>query len=279
VFVFSLPLVPHSLAAWILELSDRAILERYVSLKDLGLYSLGYQFGSVILLLATAINFAWTPFFFKTVEREGKDANQRLAQLTTYYTMFLCFVALAIGLFIKEIIQLMAAPAFHPAYQVAYWIIGGQLLAGLYFIPANFLFFKRATRVIPVVTISAGFANLGINLLLVPHYGIIAAAWSTFLSYGLMLALVWFFASRVYPFPYEYRRLVRIVLAAAGLFALGTVLPYSSGITKALVRGSLISVFPITLMVLGVFTPAEKLTLLSMIQHGWAMARKTLKRV
>jgi O-antigen/teichoic acid export membrane protein len=43
---FGLPLVPHTLATWVLEFADRAILERFVSLDDLGLYSMGYTFGS-----------------------------------------------------------------------------------------------------------------------------------------------------------------------------------------------------------------------------------------
>jgi O-antigen/teichoic acid export membrane protein len=39
-----------------LELSDRAILQRFVSLAQLGQYSIAYQFGTLMNVLASAIN-------------------------------------------------------------------------------------------------------------------------------------------------------------------------------------------------------------------------------
>jgi hypothetical protein len=95
------------------------------------------------------------------------------------------------ALFIKDLIALFTAPAFHAAYRVAPWIIGGQLFTSLCYIPANFLLLKKKTRLLPLVTVLAGAANVGLNLWLAPHYGTMAAAWVTFLCYGLMLILAW----------------------------------------------------------------------------------------
>lgn len=91
---FALPLVPHTVAGWALEMSDRAILTRLVPLHDVGVYSLGYQLGGAMGLLTTAFNAAWIPFLFGTLKEEGDRSHPRLARLVTYLAMVLCFIGL-----------------------------------------------------------------------------------------------------------------------------------------------------------------------------------------
>ena len=197
---FGLPLVPHALATWVLEFSDRFILEKFVSLDDLGLYSIGYLFGSVMILIGVSVNNAWVPYFYRAMENEGEAADENLARLITYYVLALGLLAMVQALFIKELIEIFTAPAFHDAYRVAVWVIGGQLLSGLYFIPANFLMFYKKTSFLAVVTVTSGLLNVGLNWWLVPLHGIIAAAWTTFLGYGLMFGLTWYMSQRVHRF-------------------------------------------------------------------------------
>ena len=65
---FSLPLLPHLLANWMLNVSDRIILAGQVSNSQLGLYALGYQFGILLNMVALALNNAWVPFFYQNTE-------------------------------------------------------------------------------------------------------------------------------------------------------------------------------------------------------------------
>ena len=225
---FGLPLVPHALAGWVLEMSDRAILARLVPLHDVGVYSLGYQLGAAMGLLTTAFNAAWVPFLFGTLKNEGEEAHPKLARLVTYYAVALCFVGLGWSLLVGHAITLIAGPDFREASRVTPWVVGGYVFAGLYLIPTNLLFWRRQTRVIPLVTLAAGAANIGLNLWLVPHYGAIAAAWSTLATYALLLILTWRSAERLHPFPYEYRRLGLMAGLALALFLTGRLLPFPS---------------------------------------------------
>jgi len=256
--VYSLPLIPHGLASWILELSDRLILERYVPLEELGLYSLGYQFGLIMTMVATAINNAWVPFLFKADAQQGEAVKPHLARMVTYYTLILSWIALGLALLAKDAILLLTTPSFYGAHRVIPWIIGGLLLSGLYYIPVNYLFLKSKTGWIPLVTILSGAVNVGLNLWLTPFYGIMAAAWSTFLSYGVMLVSTWLLAQQMYFFPYEYKRLGQILLAAIGVFLVGNALSFSSLIVDIIVRGTVWLVFPIVLATLGFFTIKER---------------------
>ncbi len=265
--VFSLPLVPHNLANWVLELSDRAILARYVSLEALGLYSLGYQLGTVTGLLVAAFNNAWVPFLYKTVAQQGVTANSRLARITTYYALVLCFGALGVALFAKSLIAILAAPVFHSAYIVTPWVAGAYVFTGLYMIPMGLLFWKERTKFIPVVTIVSGVCNVALNLWLIPRYGILGAAWSTFLSYGLMLILVWGISLRIYPLPYEYRRLGQIGMIAVGMATIGSFIQVDEVLLDLSLKGGIWLAFPMLLATSGFFTSDERQMVISFKQQ------------
>lgn len=267
--VFSLPLVPHGLASWVLELSDRAILQHFVSLGELGLYAIGYQFGSVMNLFIAAFTNAWSPFLYNALEQHGATANEKLARLSTYYALILCFVASGLVLFVKYILVIFTASAFHSAYHVTPWVMGGYVFSGLYIIPVGFLFWKTETKLIPVVTVSSGLLNIGLNLWLVPYFGIMAAAWATFLSYVLMLVLVWRISLSVYSFPYEYKRLGKIGIITILIFILSSELTFSWITVELIVRLILWLAFPVILAIFGFFTNLEKEMFLSFVQQVW----------
>ncbi len=255
---YSLPLIPYGLAAWVMDLSDRFILSMYLSLGEVGLYVLGYQLASVISLVAAAINAAWIPFLFSADAQRGDEAKTDLIRLTTYYTFILAWVALGLALLSQDALHLLTAPAFHAASQVIPWLVGGLLLGGLYYIPVSFLFLRSKTGYLPIVTITAGIINVGLNLWLAPRYGIFGTAWATLASYAAMLVLIWWIALRVYPFAYEYRCLGKIMLVMVGLFSMGHAVSLHSHLLEVVLRSALWFIFPAVLAALGVFTRSER---------------------
>ena len=254
---FSLPLVPHALAGWMLEMSDRAILTRLLPLHDVGVYSLGYQLGAAMGLLTTSFNAAWVPFLFGTLREEGRGAHPKLTRLVTYYAILLCFVALGWSLLVEHAIRFIAGPGFQGAHRVTPWVVGGYVFGGLYLIPMSLLFWLRRTRVIPLVTLTAGAANIGLNLWLVPRYGAMAAAYSTLVAYAILLVLTFRSAARIHPFPYEYRRLGLVAGLALVLFLAGRFLPFPSPQLAVVGRVLLWLAFPFGLLGLGLFDRAE----------------------
>jgi O-antigen/teichoic acid export membrane protein len=271
---YSLPLVPHAVAGWVLEMSDRAILTRFVPLAEVGVYAFGYQLGAAMGLLTSAFNAAWVPFLFGALQAEGEAANPRLARLVTYYAWLLLFAGLGWALLAKHAIPLLGGPSFHEASRVTPWVIGGYVCSGLYLIPTNLLFWRSRTGVIPLVTLVAGTVNVGLNLLLVPRYGAVAAAWATLSGYGALLLLTWWSAQRVYRFPYEYRRLGLMTGLALALFLAGSVLPDSTPMAEIPIRILLWLAFVPGLMILGVVSRAEMVALLRFVRR----ARTPLER-
>jgi len=277
---FGLPLLPHSITSWVLALSDRIIIQRFIAISELGIYSLGYQLSGIVMMFATAINYAWMPFFFRTIEQSDEYAHKNIARMSTYYILALCIIALACSLFMKEIIMLLTISAYHLAYKVTPIIIGANLLSALYFIPGNFLYLKKKTVwLIPVITIISGAINILINIIYVPKYGIMAAAWATLFAYGIMCVLNWFFVIVIYRFPFEYERLFKIFLMFIILFAVGYHITIESIALAILLKTVLILIFFMTLIVAGFFTPSEKEKIQFLYQDQLANIRKIINKI
>ena len=103
------------------------------------------------------------------------------------------------------------------------------------------------------MTGAAAAPNIGLNFALIPPYGQIGAAISTLAAYVLMFLGMTWNAQRLYPVPYQWRRLVTIVAVAVGLTVLGKALHVPWPIALALVVA-----YPIVLAVLGFYLPAER---------------------
>ena len=72
-----------------------------------------------------------------------------------------------------------------------------------------------------VITGGAALVNIGLNLVLIPPYGMIGAAISTLVAYLVMFFGMTIRAQQVFPVPYQWRRIALAVGAAVGLTVLG----------------------------------------------------------
>jgi O-antigen/teichoic acid export membrane protein len=271
---FSLPLVPHGLASWGLTLSDRAILQLYVTLSALGLYSLGYQLGSIMIMISGAISNAWVPFFFRRIAGEGDAAKPALARLVTYYVLTVCAVAVGLCIFARDAVMLLTHESFHPAYSVVPVVAIGYLWNSLYVIPANFLFVKSRTAWLPVATVTAGMVNIGLNFALVPRFGIMAAAWASFAAFLALFVFTWVIARRFFPFPYEYGRLASILVATGVVIGAGLTINLSLPM-DILFKTFLFLAYPALLFIGGFFSSRERLALIAFARKLGARFRRS----
>jgi O-antigen/teichoic acid export membrane protein len=111
----------------------------------------------------------------------------------------------------------------------------------------------RQTRFNWIVTGTAAALNIGLNVALIPEYGQIGAGIATLASYALMFAGMTWNAHRLFPVPYQWRRVVTVGGLAVGLTVLGKVLDVPLGAAIAIVAA-----YPLLLALAGFYLPAER---------------------
>ena len=238
--LFSLPLVPHLLGGWIMNLSDRVLLQRLSSARELGLYALGCNFALILSIVVLAINNAWVPFFFSVAEK--KEGQITVSKLLTYYFLFICLIALALSIFSKEITTIMAAVNYREAYRVIPVIVLSYIFQGMYFMSANCLFFKEKTKQLPFITCISAVTNIVLNILWIPRYGMMGAAWATVIAYAMFYAITHHVSKRFYALHYEKARFLKIILVAVVVYIISMHIKtekflYSISVKTALMLG------------------------------------------
>ncbi len=238
---YGLPLIPHEGANWVLAMSDRLIIMHYVGLSAVGIYSIGYKLGEIAAVMFGAVNRAWVPFFYDTADHASVDAPHAFARLSTVYAVFLATVVLALSAFATPIVGIIAPPSFAAAATVVPWIALASGFRGAYYLVVTPLFHRMKTWVIPVLSAIAAAVNIGVNLVVIPRYGLMGAAYSTALAYGLLAGLALVVAQRTYPIPYEWARVGLVFGSAAAVYAL--VQLTGSGWAAGMVRAALLAAF------------------------------------
>jgi len=215
---FGLPIVPHLLSGWVLTFVDRVMLERMVPLDEVGRYTLGYNLGMIMSMVVTSINEAYQPYYFGLM-KSGRDAKRKIFQIVCYYLAGIGFLTLLGSLFSGEMISLLTPPRYHASGNYVPAILLGYMMVGIYFFVSSPIFYHKKTLYLPFITGIAAVLNISLNLMLIPKFGPIAAAWNTFACYAFMTTLYYILAQRISPFPYPVCRAVVTILfiLAAGL--------------------------------------------------------------
>lgn len=256
---YSLPFWPHAMAGWVLNLSDRVLLGRFVTLTQVGIYSLGYQVGQALNLVIESGNQAWAPFFFRS-ETEQKQSPAML-RFATYFVTVMSGLCLAAALGARPALRLLTPPAYWGAEPVAVWLALGFLSLAPYYVWANTIMYSKRVAGFPIITLVAGLVNVGLNLWLIPRWGIMAAAVNTVIGYAVLAGLNYVLARRVYPLPYEYGRWFKGIALAVLVGSLGQVVRLDNVWLDSAARLALIGVWGMGLLLVGFLNESERAAL------------------
>ena len=251
---FGIPKVPHGLAHQILNLSDRKLIEIFASVAASGLYHVSYMLGTGVKFFLSAFELAWSPFVYSQLDRH--DAARTLSRVATYGASCLLFLALINAMFGRELLFLMAQPRFHEAHPVIPIVVLAYTLQGFFALTSIGIGISKRSYYYPILTITAATINLALNIMWIPRYGIIGAAWATVAGYAVMAALGLFFGQRSYRIPFEWGRMGRLLVAASVVYSVSMMAPESVPVAIAIKTIALL-LFPFTLFLTRFFRADE----------------------
>jgi O-antigen/teichoic acid export membrane protein len=256
---FGLPTMPAEASLYLLNFVDRIIIVRSVGLAEAGLYSLAVKFAQGVNVLVRGFQLAWPPLAYSI--RDDGEARRAYATVVTLFVAGCAFVVTGMWLFSRWIVRALAAPEFFDSYEAVGLISTAVTLYAVYMVLVVILGRTGRTEFNLPATLAALVANVVLNLLLVPPLGIVGAGLALVASYVVVLALMYVFTQRLFPVPYQWGRLARVVLISAVLVGAGELLLPSSGAAGLLGRAALFAAYPLVLFASGFFTPGERVWL------------------
>jgi O-antigen/teichoic acid export membrane protein len=263
---FGLPRIPHGLAQQVIAVGDKFVLTKFVSLADVGLYSMGVSVGLIQKVFLAAFEYAWAPFYYATVREAG--AQRIFSAVTTYGVAILAVMTAGLSAIAADLLTVVTHGQYTAAAGVVAWTSLGVLFQGVYLMTSIGLNITKQTQYYPVATAIAAAANIGLNFLLIPYHGIMGAAYANGIAYALQAAIAFFFSQRAYPVKYENGRLVKVALAAVIAYAVARMLPSMPPIAGILVRGTTVVAVMTGGLWLGGFLRADELAVLQRVRRA-----------
>jgi O-antigen/teichoic acid export membrane protein len=253
---FGLPTMPAELSLYSLNFIDRIILVRSAGLAEAGLYSLAVKFGQGVNVFVRGFQLAWPPLAYSI--RDDDEARRAYSVVVTLFTAGCAFAVTAMWLLSRWLVRALAAPDFFDSFKAVGLVTTGVTLYALYMVLVVILGRTGRTEFNLPATLTATVVNVALNLALVPSMGIVGAGLALVASYLVVLALMYVFTQRLFPVPYEWGRLARIVLTAAALVGLGELVMPTEGAAGLLGRLALVLCYPALLLLSGFFSEGER---------------------
>lgn len=231
----SLPLLGHSFASQILSVSDRLLISNLIDNSAVGIYSTLYSVGSIALMFWAALNSSFVPYLFQNIENQ--DDRKKVGKNAQMLLLFFSALILFVTLMVPDIVLILATDEYYQYVSIVPPIIAGTYLTSVGNFYSNLLVFCKKTMAIMISTIIAGAVSILLNLLLIPRFGFVAAAYTTLLAYMLfafMQSILGFRFFKKYisgPFIYDNGKMT-VIASVTVLLTLACNITYSCNILR-----------------------------------------------
>jgi len=199
---YSLPIVPHALALWGMNMANRLFLNAMVGLSATGVFQVGYLFGLIIFLVQDSFHLAWLPWFFGKLKQGNYDTKVRIVKFT--YLYFVCILLL--GAFLSWIaplaLPILVGKNFEEAAQYVLWITLGFAFNGMYKMVMGYILYEKKTYLLTCVTGISSVVGMTLTHLLIRRNGAVGAAQALFLAHVLSFLLTWVVSIKIYTMPW-----------------------------------------------------------------------------
>ena len=205
--IYSLPFLGIVLLRQVLDFSDRYILDYFCGRAELGIYDMGYKIGMLVYVAINSFHLVFIPKVYEHFSRLEKEETTE--QKYKIISMFHAYLIIILGITLAVLVagEILFAinyidPKFADSIYVVTPIAIGYLFYALYTI-SGVIIGQTFKNIYNLYVVSLGIlVNLGLNVIYIPKYGGMAAAWSTLITFVVMYVVTFIIASRIIPLPW-----------------------------------------------------------------------------
>ncbi len=240
---YGLPIALSLILSLVIASTDRFVLAAFEGEATVGAYHAGYSLANRTLdVMFVWLGMAGGPAMVAALERGGQAALIRAAREQISFMVLLTLpAAIGLALVSAPLAQLLIGPALAAdAGRVTPWIALGGFFSGIttYYFHEAFTLGRCTGLLMAAMVLPAGL-NLGLNLILVPRFGIDGAMWATTASYLAGAVASWALGRRVTALPLPLDTIGRALLACVPMVLIVLSLPDLGGLPELALKASL----------------------------------------
>lgn len=186
---YGAPLVPASLAFWVIANASVFFLQAFHSTEEVGIFGAATKLATVITLITSGVQMAWRPYSMSL--KDKKSSPVLFSKIYMGLLLLGIFGVMGIATIMPYIIKILGEE-YVSAYQYVALLSAASFLNFFYLIISVGLFFTKKTTVISVTFGIVAIINTLLNVVLIPTFSI----WGAVISYLLALMIAVFFIFR-----------------------------------------------------------------------------------
>jgi O-antigen/teichoic acid export membrane protein len=236
---YGLPILVTSIGSMLLFFSDRFLIAHFSGISAAGLYVIGYNLAFKLDIISMTLLSGSFPLLVQDYEsRPAADVGASLARLIAVFCALGVPAIVGFALVMRPLANVMLGKEFREAVKFVMPLLPGVFAYGLshYFAKP----FQLAARNRPqiVVQIVAALPQLVLNLILLPRFGPVAAAYTNSAALIILSVMTYLLSRRHLPYGMPWGELARIGAAAAVMVAVVLVVtaPLSNPILLLVLR-------------------------------------------
>jgi len=208
---YAAPLVPASLAFWVIVNANSLLLERFTSFTEVGIYGTAVKFATLITLLTSGVQMAWRPFSMSL--KDKPDSTKLFAKL--YYAILLVGTlgVLFVATLMPWIITLLS-DSYHEAYKYVAILSAVTFLNFYYMIISVGIFFTKQTKLISYAFGFAAVINIILNIVLIPQFNIWGSVAAYLISYVIAITYIFYKSQKLYHVPVSFGKMAFLFVTA-----------------------------------------------------------------
>ncbi len=171
----------------LIDVADRFILERYVPIEDLGLYSIAYGLAFVLMALNKGVSKALQPYIIKKTKLNNKEILLEVIKNSKRFVHIVTFTSTIVFLLLIDIfVKLTFNDSYHASLEYMLFLSIVPMFYAHYNIYSSVLI-AHGKKNFFLAAMSYGlFVNIAVSLILIPYVGVYGAIISTVLAYITM---------------------------------------------------------------------------------------------
>jgi len=234
ILVYTFPLLIVGLAGMVNEVADKIIFKYLLivpagvpdpetyAIGQLGIYGAAYKLSVLMTLFIQMFRYAAEPFFFAQVKEE--NAKKVYADVMKYFILFGLFIFLGVTLF-ADVVKYFIGPRYWEGLYILPIVLLANLLLGITFNLSIWYKLNDMTRFGAYIGLSGAVVTILMNILLVPRFSYLGAAWGHLSAYVVMVILSYIWGQKYYKIKYQMGRIGFYTLLAIGLFLVSYFMP------------------------------------------------------
>ncbi len=190
---FSIPIIPTALIGYLsTNYLDALFITHFLSQAKLGIYSVAYQLTGLTQQLPLLAGMLLMPLFVSLQTGKREDRTERFIRevlpAVTLMWALLCAALAAVG---SYLVPLIFGPKFEETASLLWPLMAASALAGpllMGYLPITTATSKTYIHTVGVAM--ASLANVILDYLLIPRFGLLGSAWATTTAYGIDLVVL-----------------------------------------------------------------------------------------